>query len=666
TANETNCLTKENITTLENLSNELIYEIFEFLNYHHAFQAFYDLNQRFQDLFLNSNLPIKINISSISKSKLQHYLTHIIKPYAYRIESFRLSNPFIDSCLFLLPIMKNLTQLTTLILNNIESNSIEQIVNHLSSLPVLSSLTIISIDTIKNHKNIIYNKIFRLPRLKYCQILIQLLQCSKSLPVATNEFSNIEHLIINHEISMDQLPILLSYVPQLRRLSIGNLKESKLNRTERSSINLNYLTNVSLKLHNTNFDDFENLVINYFRQIQVLTIAIQYIGFYGNSTQYLNAGRWEQLISTHMLNLRIFDFQFSYRGLESNNERQTFETLINKFNSTFWIEHQWFFDHHYHQITWSNPAVFYSRNPYRINYVLYDELVENIWSSRFDINEDPIHHICIHSTNMIKKSIGNFPNATKLTFCETFEVPRDSIIIDLNRLLPLKQLTKLNIECHHFSFEQLIDLLQFTPNVHVLKLDSILLYRTDSVSIQQNELSKLVSNMNTITKVTIIKEITLEKIQLLTTVFPRMEYLTINLYKEDLQPIARFLLSKSNNNTRYLSSLCISKQRNDLMIILKTLIKSKKLLHDYTLKVINRKLYLWWLASRNMKIFTVIVFLSESNFSNYLLTIIHAYNSNNKMNFYQLRVCIYIYIKVSKLLSLSNVEDSCHDYLYQV
>ncbi|CAF3841478.1 unnamed protein product [Rotaria sp. Silwood1] len=217
-----------------------------------------------------------------------------------------------------------------------------------------------------------------------------------------------------------------------------------------------------------------------------------------------------------------------------------------------------------------------------------------MWSSRFHINEDPIHHICIHSTNMIKKSIGNFPNASKLTFCETFEVPCDSIIIDLNRLLPLKQLTKLNIECHHFSFEQLIDLLQFTPNVHVLKLDSILLYRTDSVSIQQNELSKLVSNMNTITKVTIIKEITLEKIQLLTTVFPRMEYLTINLYKEDLLPIARFLLSKSNNNTRYLSSLCISKQRNDLMIILKTLIKSKKLLHDYTLKVINRKLYLWW------------------------------------------------------------------------
>ncbi|CAF3739137.1 unnamed protein product [Rotaria sp. Silwood1] len=500
--------------------------------------------------------------SSIPKSKLQHYLTHIIKPYAYRIQLFRLSNPFIDPCLLLLPIMKNLTQVTTLILNNIESIYIEQIVNNLSSLPVLSSLTIISIDTIQNHKNIIYNKIFRLPKLKYCQILIELLQYSKSLSVATNEFSTVEHLIINHEISIDQLPILLSYVPQLRRLSIGNLKEPKINRTKKGSINLNYLTNVSLKLNNLNFNDFEILVTNYFRQIQVLTIALQCIGFYGNSIQYLNADRWEQLISTHMLNLRIFDFQLSYRILDSNRERQEFETLINKFNSTFWIEHQWFFDHHYHQMTWSNTAIFCSRNPY--------------------------------STNMIKKSIDNFPNATKLTFCKTFEVSRDLIVMDLNRFLPLQQLTKLTIECHHFSFEQLIELLQFTPNVHVLKLDSILLYRTDSLSIQQNDLSKLVSKINTITNVTISKEITSEKIQLFTTVFPRIEYLTINLYKEDLQPIARFLLSKSNNNTRYLSSLCISKQRNDLMIILENLIKSNKLLRDYTLKVINRKLYLWW------------------------------------------------------------------------
>ncbi|CAF0937767.1 unnamed protein product [Adineta steineri] len=94
-------------------------------------------------------------------------------------------------------------------------------------------------------------------------------------------------------------------------------------------------------------------MINCFRQIQILNIAIQFIGFDldDNDSEYINADRWQRLISTHLSNLRIFDFQYSYRGLDSFDERQAFETLINKFNLKFWIEHQWFFDWHRHQIT---------------------------------------------------------------------------------------------------------------------------------------------------------------------------------------------------------------------------------------------------------------------------------------------------------------------------
>jgi len=249
-----------------------------------------------------------------------------------------------------------------------------------------------------------------------------------------------------------------------------------------------------------------------------------------------------------------------------------------------------FFDRHYHKLTWSHAAVFYSRNPYqRKDYVLYDELAENIWSTRFDLNEDPIHHICVHRTKMFEKSIDKFPYATELKLCEAFEVPRHSIANDLNHVFPLKQLMNLSIKCHHFAFQQLIELLQFTSNVHTLTLDSIVLCRADSSSIQRNELFQLVSKTNSVRKVTISKEITLEKIQLVIAAFPRMEDLTINLFIQDLKPIAQYLLT----NTRYLSSLCISKQRNDLMTTLQSLIKSKKLLRNYVLKVFNGKLYLW-------------------------------------------------------------------------
>ncbi|CAF1483193.1 unnamed protein product [Adineta steineri] len=325
---------------------------------------------------------------------------------------------------------------------------------------------------------------------------------------------------------------------------------------------------------------------NCFRQIQVLSIATYFLyGISPNTDEYIDADRWERLISTHMLNLRIFDFQYTSDRFDPDYKHPEFETLVNKFNSQFWIEHQWFFNWHYHQTILSNYANFYSRNPYRRkDYVLYDQLSENKWSTRFGMNKDPIDHICIHTTDIMKQSIDKFANATKLTLYVDF---------DLNRIFPLKKMTRLSIKCCRFSFEKLIQLLQYTSNVHTLKLDSILLYRNTPNSIQQNPLTRLVSEINMITKVTINKEITLEKIQLLTAIFPRMENLTINLFGKDLEPIGHFLLSKPNNNTRYLSSLCITKQRHDLMITLKILLESKRHLRDYILKLIDRKLYLW-------------------------------------------------------------------------
>jgi len=215
-------------------------------------------------------------------------------------------------------------------------------------------------------------------------------------------------------------------------------------------------------------------------------------------------------------------------------------------------------------------------------------------SNSLQTNVDSVRHVCIHKSNPMKQFGSYFTNANELTLSKTLDVPRNSMVTYLNHIIPLRQLTKLTLACHRLPFKQVIELLHFTPNIHTLKLDSILLYRTDSVSIQQNDIFQLVSNTTTVTTLTIEKEVTFEKIQLLVTLFPRLESLTINLYKEALESIARFLLSKSNNNTRYLSSLCISKQRADLIKNLRLLLESEKLLHDYILKSIRRKLYLWW------------------------------------------------------------------------
>ncbi|CAF3192332.1 unnamed protein product, partial [Rotaria sp. Silwood2] len=196
----------------------------------------------------------------MSKSRFQCYLTYFIMSQTYRIKSFRLSNPFAtDMTLLLFPITTNLTRLESLTINNIESDYFEGVINHLFSLPSLSSLVITSIDYITN-QNDIYQKIFRLPTLKYCQILCETLKHLRAMSIATNEFSSIEYLVINNKVSIDQLYSLLPYVPQLRRLSLGHLCEPRWSRTDMNSIILNYLTYVSLELYSVSFDNFESII----------------------------------------------------------------------------------------------------------------------------------------------------------------------------------------------------------------------------------------------------------------------------------------------------------------------------------------------------------------------------------------------------------------------
>ncbi|CAF4223586.1 unnamed protein product, partial [Adineta steineri] len=210
-----NCESIPSVTSFEHLSNELIYEIFDYLDFYSIHKSFLNLNIRFYNLINSSTLPIKINLSSISKSNFQLYYEHIIIPYQNRITLLQLSNRFIPD-LFSVP-FNNMIQLQTLVLKNIESDFLENIFTDSLCLPSLSSLIIKPIDTLLNTNNL-YRQIFRLPALKYCNVTFNEAIAFDPLPFATNkEFSPIEIFLINHDCRIDQLNAILSYVPHIRR-----------------------------------------------------------------------------------------------------------------------------------------------------------------------------------------------------------------------------------------------------------------------------------------------------------------------------------------------------------------------------------------------------------------------------------------------------------------
>jgi hypothetical protein len=227
-------------------------------------------------------------------------------------------------------------------------------------------LTITSVGYIEN-QDVIYKNIFDIPRLKYCQLLIETRNGSYSLPTPTNKnkFSSIEHLLINNEVWLHQLDSLLLYVPQLRRLSLGKFSTYGPLQRRIKSVRLNDLTNVSLKLNSINIVNFETLTKDLFRQVETLRITIYANDGNGFGKQYLNGNRWERLISTLLPNLRIFDFQQYYPAVDHSKYQEVCDTLVNNFNSLFWIKRQWFFEFRYCQRQDNNTIIFYSTDPYR-------------------------------------------------------------------------------------------------------------------------------------------------------------------------------------------------------------------------------------------------------------------------------------------------------------
>jgi hypothetical protein len=227
-------------------------------------------------------------------------------------------------------------------------------------------------------------------------------------------------------------------------------------------------------------------------------------------------------------------------------------------------------------------------------YTLYEQLNETTSLDYSDSNFNSVQYLHIKSEKSMMNCTHYFPNAAELTLKDGFSTTRSSLAFILNRIIPLNQLTKLVIECHHFSFKKLIELLRFTPHLHTLIFKSMPFYKNDYMSIEESETFRVVSNTNMITEVTFTDQCTLEKLQLLLTLCPRVQHLTINTLVRNLDSITRFLLNKTNPKTHRLCLLCFSRATSNWLEKLDALIKSETLIDDYTLKLIGSKLYICW------------------------------------------------------------------------
>jgi len=220
-----------------------------------------------------------------------------------------------------------------------------------------------------------------------------------------------------------------------------------------------------------------------------------------------------------------------------------------------------------------------------------------ILNNGLDLTKDPchnenifhsVHHLFINGENISKNCLYRFPNATKLTIDGE---QWNWFSISVWRIISLTQLTHLIITSRYYIVDGLIDILQFTCNLHTLIIESQQ-HNVEHVRFSRYETFELISSQNKIKYLSIKYGCTLETIRLFTNLCPQLQHLTIGTSIKSLEPIIRYLVSRNNNLTCQLFSLCILELNFISIDKLKNIIQS--IINVYSIKVCNRDVYIWW------------------------------------------------------------------------
>lgn len=346
------------IITFEDLSNEIIYEVFELLNFCHVYQSFFNLNQRFQNRLTHSRLPINVDFSSISKTTFEFYYTNILTPHQRRIKTLHLPNTFVLNRIFSSSDQSfQFTRLEQLSVTIYGTTSLHNLFTILRSLPQLLSLTIKVKSKYVNYQENPYG-MFHSPRMGYQRVMNENSFTKKPYIFPPTEFKSVQYLFLDYPIYLNEVSTLLLIFPGLRHLSLQNLKNSSQQQTKLQPISLNYLKHLSHKLDRISFHQFQSMVKNLFTQVQNLSVTVK------DTEEYLDASQWRELISFHMPHIRVLDILISSRGRDYGN-LSSLKKSVDQFHDCFWSVRKWYFEHSIIQHKWNNYLVLHSINPYR-------------------------------------------------------------------------------------------------------------------------------------------------------------------------------------------------------------------------------------------------------------------------------------------------------------
>ncbi|CAF0768115.1 unnamed protein product [Adineta ricciae] len=537
---------RSSVTCLEDLSNEILYDIFDYLHTYDAYQAFGNLNWRFQRLFTDSCFSHKIILDLSSKATFQQRCQYLHSGNYQNVKAIHSS-----SCLgvdYILSLFLNdlsaFVRLESLVLHEIEAERVLPLLTNLKHLPQLYSLSLSNLGKIKD-PNTLHQLIFNLPVLKYCNTTLKWTEMQFTLTRCLNPISKIQCFISRSDFDPNILGILLSYMPQLVRLSIST-KPFIQTLVSWQPIVLTNLTYFHLD-HSMDFDSFEMLMSDFFHELKVLRIS------QNSDVDYLNAKRWQTLITTHLPRLEKFDLQH----ISEIPHLYYFDvSQLNEFVSPFWTQHQWFFYH----TTYRYMTMWY---------IFFFSNISTCTSNR---------HITIvddRTTIDIR--------ASQLTVCNDENLGTILDISNLTSLIDFEGPKNLALRMKAYDRNNLMELCRAMPNVEMLVLST---YSAQLVSIDNDYDTTTALFQYT-------EQINLGDVQALISILPNLKSLEMNIKGDHLESIIRFLLKKKASCNHQLHVIGLRDSHHGIVRRLEKLLDREQLATNYTVKLISDTVYLW-------------------------------------------------------------------------
>ncbi|CAF1047679.1 unnamed protein product [Rotaria sordida] len=144
---------------------------------------------------------------------------------------------------------------------------------------------------------------------------------------------SIQYLIINENISMNNLSNILQCSPHLHKIILKQELEDIITNVSLKSTRPIYfpqLTSLTMEKYSMTIGELESFIS--------LTPSLVYLKLIGEQCIF-DGKRWEQFIEINLPNLDKFEFYFDYWSLEKKTS-EDLELIIASFRTSFWIEHK--------------------------------------------------------------------------------------------------------------------------------------------------------------------------------------------------------------------------------------------------------------------------------------------------------------------------------------